>query len=567
MRPVARRLTLLPFVVLVALGCREESEAPMAPESGPSLSHTGTPDITGRILGPDGTGICNSVPEGTALRVAVIDGVNQVLAGFQDITCPEAGYVVPVPPGTYFIRAQFLTFDGINQLPARTLVTPPVTVEVSDVSQDVQIQEGLPLGGGATLDGVPIERVSFSLAYGALPGFGAAFGVSTSSGGWADANGRAPLTLQPELEYQFLAGCQPLLGTRVTQNFPVGPFSFPSGVSEANCALASGDLARFTHNFNRVAVTSLPGDIGGLSQEIFPELGAGYGVQFPVTPRAAPPHGSLPSTQLFLGGLLIGLESDVVLSGVDVGGYLACGGSCRDFGPGGKGMVANSPVLGKTITWRYTDAGSAEAVGFRVTQRSYDAPAGRDYTLFRFTIENRSHRSQTVGLGILTDWDVAGAFGDAGFVAQGGRLMYQADEVEPSLHAGTLMQGEAPPNQGFFFLSQTGVFLPLVDQVAVLKGSLSAPAPGSGDLRYIQSVGPVTLKPGKKTDLWVATVLGEDLAAFGINAQAASDDIERHRRIPEAVADTDPLGATTIAIREPATRSTRTIGCKECELR
>lgn len=566
MRTFARGLGLLPGVALAALACGDESTHPLAPTSPPTLSHAGLPDITGQILGPDETGICNFVPDGTPFRVGVIHAVDQFIAGVQDVTCPETEYAIPVAPGSYFIRAQFLSADGIGQFPVRTLVTPPVDVELADVLRNTRVEEGLPLGGGVTLDGRPIEGVTFALAYAALPGFGAAFGVSTPSGEWADNIGRAPLTLQPGLEYQFQAGCPPLLGTRVTENFPAGSFSFPLGVSEANCTLVTGDLARFTHNSNRVVATSLPGDIGGLSQEIFPDLGSGYGVQFPVTPGGFLPQRSIESSELFLGGLLIGLESDVVLSGVEVGGYLVCGAACRDFGPAGTGSVASSPVLGKTITWQYSDADSPEAHGLNVTQRSYDAPPGSDYVLFRFTIQNSSRRSRTIGLGIVADWDVGpAAFNDVGFVEQGGQLMYQTDDEEPARHAGTLMRGDAPANPGFFFLSGTGGLLSLADQVAVLNGSLSAPPPGTGDLRYIQSVGPITLRPGKATDLWVATVLGEDGTQFRTNAHAASDDIGLRRRLPAPVAGTDPVAGPTIqlgGVRPGA--STRTACKRDC---
>jgi hypothetical protein len=569
MRALARLPGLVPGMALVALACGDGSHPPLAPTSGPSLSHSGLPDITGQILGPDGTTICNFVPDGTQVRVGIIDALNQVLANVQELTCPEHEYAVPVTPGTYYIRALFLTSDGIGQFPVRTLVTPPVSVQSADVFQSIQMEAGLPLGGAVTLDGRPVQGVTFALAYAALPGFGAAFGVSTPDGGWADNGGRVPLMLQPGLEYQFLAGCPPLLGTRVNADFPAGSFSFPTEVSEANCTLLTGDLARFTHNFNRVVATSLPGDIGGLSQEIFAGLGSGYGLQFPVSAGAPPRQGSIETSELFLGGLLIGLESDVVLSGVDVSGDLACGAACRDFGPAGIGSVANSPAQGKTITWRYSDAGSPEGVGLSVTQRSYDAPAGKEYVLFHFTVQNRGRQPQRLGLGILADWDVgANGFGDAGVVEQGGRLMYHIDDGESTRHAGTMMQGDAPANQGFYFLGNSGTALSLADQVAVLQGLLSAPALEPGDLRYIQSVGPITLEPGEATDLWVATVFGEDGARFTTNAEAASADIAVRRRFPAPVAAAAGVVGTTIRLGEAGVRSAPVTACtKGCGTR
>jgi hypothetical protein len=241
--------------------------------------------------------------------------------------------------------------------------------------------------------------------------------------------------------------------------------------------------------------------------------------------------------------LLIGIEPSTVLSGANAGGYMECPfeleNACQDLGLEGRVTTSESPVLGKTVTWRYTDQASAEAVGLRITQRSYDAPAGNDYVLFRFTIQNQSHGTLTFSPGFLADWDIGfDAFDDRGFVRQGGRLVYQSNTFEePTIYAGTFMLGETAATPGFFW-SNFLAFPSLAEQIAALTGELSAAPPEDpGDLRYIQSVSPVTLKQGRSTDLWLAVIAGESEAAFLATAETAARDIETHRRIPEPVAE------------------------------
>jgi hypothetical protein len=535
----------LAALVLWAGACSDDSRDPLAPPSGPSASHTGIPDITGAILGPDGTSICNSVPTGTAFIVEAVDPTFTEFVEPQFLSCPDNTFVLVANPGTYFLAATFLTFDGIDGFPWSTLVPTPVTVEAGNIAQDIQIVEGGGLGGRVTLDGEPIPDVNMAVFYEATPGFAAAFGFSGPDGAWRDFFDRAPLTLQNGLSYQLFTDCAFVLGAILLEDAPPEPFTFPTERSSVDCRLTASPTLELTHNFNRIAVTAMPGEIGGSGLSVLSDFGTGFGVQFPITPGEEPVRGAQQITQLFEGGLLIGIEPGTVLSGAFVGGHMECPfeleNACRDLGLDGRVHVTESPVLGKTITWRYTDAASAEAVGLRVTQRSYDAPAGNDYVLFRFTIQNRSHGTLTFSPGLFTDWDIDfDAFDDRGFVQQDGRLMYQSNLFEEvTTRAGTLMVGETAPSPGFFF---AGFAPPLTtgEQVAALTGDLSAPplSPEEpADLRYIQGVSPVTLKHGKSTDLWVAVIAGENEAAFLATAEAAARDIETHRRIPESVAE------------------------------
>jgi hypothetical protein len=544
MRTLPGWRTPLLALAITAVACGTEDRLPLEPTSRATSSATEDPDITGAILGPDGTSICNSVPAGSVFLVYAIDAVNLFIPNVQEVACPEFTYSIAVDPGSYFIRVEFLTFDGIDDFPWRTLAAAPVTVETTNVEQDIQIVEGNPLGGRVTLDGEPIPDVNITVLYTTPADFGAAFGFSGPDGAWRDFFDRDPLTLilQNGLAYQVFTDCFLVLGALVLEDAPAGPFIFPTERSSVDCRLTASPTLELTHNFNRIAVTAMPGEIGGSGNTGFPEFGTGFGVQFPSPPGETPARGSQLLTQLFEGGLLIGIEPGTVLSGAFVGGHMECPfeleNACRDLGLDGRVTATESPVLGKTITWRYTDEPSAEGVGLRITQRSYDAPAGSDYVLFRFRIQNRSHETLTFSPGLFTDWDIDfDAFDDRGFVERDGRLMYQSNEFEgTTTRAGTLMVGETAPSPGFFF---TGFDFPpnVSDQIAALTGALTTGPPGEpADLRYIQGVSPVTLKHGKSTDLWVAVIAGEDAAAFQANAAAAARDIETHRREPEAVA-------------------------------
>ena len=85
------------------------------------------------------------------------------------------------------------------------------------------------------------------------------------------------------------------------------------------------------------------------------------------------------------------------------------------------------PVGAKTVTWRYSDATSAEKVGLRVIQRSIDGERGHAYVLFRFVFRNTSQSALTFFAGFAGDWDVdLEPLDDQGFTALNRRLMFQA---------------------------------------------------------------------------------------------------------------------------------------------
>jgi hypothetical protein len=160
------------------------------------------------------------------------------------------------------------------------------------------------------------------------------------------------------------------------------------------------------------------------------------------------------------------------------------------------------------------------------------APRGGKARRFR----TAARAAQTLSLGVFTDWDVDETGGDdIGFVERGGRLLSQSNAEGLPTRAGTLIVGDAPPTRGHFFSTP---FAPsLSDQAASLAGSLSEPPVGAGDYRYIQSIAPLELRPGRTTDLWVAIVMGADESEFAENADGVLRDIESHRRVPIAAVE------------------------------
>jgi hypothetical protein len=89
---------------------------------------------------------------------------------------------------------------------------------------------------------------------------------------------------------------------------------------------------------------------------------------------------------------------------------------------------------------------------------------------------------------------------------------------------GTLIFGA--PVAGNAFL--TSFSQPTSEVVGAMTGDFNSPsADVPSDHRYIHSVGPITLKPGKSATIWVGVVSGGDLAAFFANADAANADIVR----------------------------------------
>jgi hypothetical protein len=223
------------------------------------------------------------------------------------------------------------------------------------------------------------------------------------------------------------------------------------------------------------------------------------------------------------------------------------------------------------VTWRYSDAPSGEGVGLHVTQRSFDAPAGENYVLFRFTIRNGSAGRLNINPGFFGDFDVDSLFADdLGRADRGGRLLsVTSTENATGIRAGTLMIGESDPTPGFIFY---GDEIPpsIPQQIAILRGNRSPSPLRPGDVRYFQSVHAIGLGPGDDTDLWVAVIAAQGDAAFADAADAAAADI-RERRQRLLAAEAEPSGVVEWTYATPATvqaTATKKPRCgKDCMLR
>lgn len=288
-RPVA-------LLMAAALGCSPDSE-PTSPGDTPSFSHTGTPDITGSLfLGPGRRSLCSLFSPGTPLLVrAFAADLSSTATDFP--ICPTSSFVLPVVPGSYYVRASLPLDQLLGQLPQRWLEPIPVAVDFADVVKDLHARDGAQLGGRVTVDGVPEAGAALTVLYANLPIAGAAFGTSGPAGTWVEDGLGRPLVLQRGLEY-ILSGCQgtPVPGIKTINITPTGPVVFPSGASRFDCEFTSGSTLQYTHRATRLKLTSLPGDIGGVSDPvIYPDLGYGYSAQFPSPLESRPgqvPHRS-----------------------------------------------------------------------------------------------------------------------------------------------------------------------------------------------------------------------------------------------------------------------------------
>jgi hypothetical protein len=542
------------------VGCVRDKSAVLEPaEEVSSLT------VSGRVLGPDGRNICRTIGDGTML-VRLLNpefGISSDVAFLaeQDLTCPDNQYSIPADPGTAHLRVELPINDNLDALPWRNLDR-----FAASATHNLRVEQGTPLGGRARLDGQPFEGVIFNVSYEFNPGFGATFGNSGPNGRWMEFFGRSPAILENGQRYFASSTCDVTLGTRQLRGFPDGSFLFPTGRSALNCDLETAAAARFTHDFTRLAVTPFPGDIGGsFLSELSDQYGVGFGVQFPIQP-GAPSQAVIDLSHMFTGGLIVGVGPDQILTGVPavfVG--MQCDPTCHDLGPNGTAEFDPPLPNGRqAVTWRYSDALSAEGVGLRVVQRSIDGSRGNDYVLFRFHFRNTSQSELRFFAGVAGDWDTEFDAGDdQGFTAMGRKLMFQVSAAETGIHIGTMLLGQVPVSGSHFFLPEE--FLSEADQWRALRGALRRTTAGPTDLRYIHSAGPITLGPEETQDVWLAVVAGENRTQLLNNARAAEADVAT--RLTEPIAEQ----AATVFNPPRAIRGTgQTIsrqGCKNCKPR
>jgi hypothetical protein len=288
--------------------------------------------------------------------------------------------------------------------------------------------------------------------------------------------------------------------------------------------METGDATQFTHAGTSLAASMLPGDIGGLSDQLSSSLGLGYGVQFPVVSPAVPaplPFDVAPM-QLFRGGLILGVNGTQILSGVNQLGFDACV-DCRDFGPGAVGTVQDVGNGNRLITWTYDDSQSAESVGIGVVQESYDGN-GASYILIRFSFTNNSGRRLVLDPGLFMDWDIEGdPIAEQGSVELGGQLVYMTTP-QKTTSMGTMIFAGGPP-RGAYFAAFPPRQLSIPEQISILRGQLRRPKAEQGDTRYFQGGSAVLLEAGETKDVWVAVVGGTSLQDLLRNGRIAAADV------------------------------------------
>jgi len=521
------------FVVAVVASSVAACSRPDRPvATAPSFEVMGDPVLSGSVLGPDGGNICNSLEGGGTLQVRVIDmGASGSPAGVQNVTCPQNTYSFSLRPSSYLVRVRLPIPGAIaGGFPWQSYLLTPVEL-AADVTADMTVTPGTALGGGVTVDGQPLEGIILSLVHADAPLFGVSISTSAAAGGWDEVIGRPQTIVQNGLRVTPAILCD-FLGTRLLTAVSYEPFVFPYEKSAISCDAVASAAREFSHDRTRLVVTPGVGDVGAGQLAFSPELGNGWGVQFPVTPGEQPRIGDITVSQLFVGGLIIGIRPNRILSANELNGYIQCG-NCRAFGPDGRLHFTSSPQFGKKVTWQYSDASSSEGVGLKVVQKSYDGVPPADYVLFRFTITNGGAAPVTIYPGFFADWDIDDDFqGDIG--ATEGRLMYMKNfgDFESNVAAGSLIISDAPVAGTAFFTD----FGQTKDEiVAALAGDFTNPsADEPGDHRYVQSIGPITLARGAATQFWLAIVAGESLDQLRSNAAAAAADVAARRAQPDA---------------------------------
>jgi hypothetical protein len=181
-----------------------------------------------------------------------------------------------------------------------------------------------------------------------------------------------------------------------------------------------------------------------------------------------------------------------------------------------------------------TDAGSPDAVGLNVRQRSYDrSDQGGDFVWFQYRIDNTSKADRTLYAGFWGDWDIGDdPFNDVGQTAMGGQLMYFHNDDGTGPFVGSLLVGPAPVAGNFVYVDAQNPsgLTTLARQFELASGAVTSPSTlVTGDQRAYHTLGPITIAKKAKATIWIAIVAGETEAELLANAAAAL----AHRPIDE----------------------------------
>lgn len=516
-----KRLLLLATVVSFVVACADDPLTPAGDQLTPAFSHAGTHAFTGQMLGPDGASLCASLWDGALWRLTFADASSGAFQGQHGGFCPDDLFHMDLPSGGTYIARIALPFSAdIGTLPIYSAMREPVTLD-TDVARDIQVENGETLGGGVIVDGHPVGGAPLGLQFLDLPpNFAGPSAFSAGDRGpWLASYAPVPMYLQTGVGYRLTV---PALVGVVALGPETSTELLFDGSSDLALRYRTSRAARtLSHDATRLTVTTQPGVFGGHRAPAEPPFGRGWGVQFP---EAASHTGW---SQLFDGGLAMHVNGRV-LSAIDLDGYSDCAvGACRDMGL--DATFRPQPAAGdaRAFEWRYSDEGSAEAVGLDVVQHSFDGSGG-DYVLFRFTVSNASDGPVTLNPGFFMDWDVDGnALDDVGDSPAefGGRLVLVTNEWGGNVF-GTLLVG-AGATHTYFVANGTG--FPVAEQLLALDGTLVQPdAPDARDWWYTHAGEAVTLAAGESTEFWVGLVAGESRADAIANAAAAEAEALSH---------------------------------------
>ena len=546
MRNSAIPILVLLLVALLA-GCADEQVLPVAPPTFSEVASTGT--ISGHVLGPDGSTICDFIPDGSMVRVDVIDPVNATpenpRAGHQWLTCDVNSFFIGVPSGTYVLRVQLPRDPGIGALPWRYLEPGDVVVNGGSAAQNVQVLEGTDLGGVATRDGFPLMGVWLTLRYdfASEAAFGAAHGASDPDGTWDDRETlRSPLSVQGGLSYR--TNCPPPwprelgpddVGYRLTAGPPDDPFLFPDGVDGAiDCAYVSiSDVPGLGVDVNNYQLVLRPNDHP-------PQLGTGFFAD-----------GVAADAVLYGGGVAYTTDAAHTFilydpRGSSEGNMLGTGVPPMEVLE--PGLVAEHQTLTVLREWPEESYWDATALDLLVVRETY-AWSGDDYIIFKYTVFNPGAESvEGITAGLVLDQDLIAYTQDH---VWHNYVEYDRDSRvvvvnEPwyEVWAGHAMLG---PTSGYRSWSNptnapAGAPIDPVDLSTwndYLTGGIVAPGVfGPADVRHLLSIGPGTLAPGSSGAFATVLVGGRDRDDVLDNVVSARS---RYNAAPEAATAPYPV--------------------------
>lgn len=506
------RLSHGPLIALMLLAaCTDET--PLAPNRQATTSSTVT--VSGRLNDTQGASICASMTEPMPsgyVQVWQLTGGTWTFLNQGYVGCDtDAQFSIDVPAGdNYYLLGEF--YAGRHEpFPNRWIDTRPFNARVSRV-RDARISQGLRLGGGAYLDGVPLQGTPVALLVDdgmapreVYPWWYGGYFETDATGTWTWAQYGEAL-LQRNLKYT--ASCGDQLGTRLLT--APATFTFPTDTRTFRCRYTDSPFGPTSHVATRMAVSMFAGMFGTNHDD--KSNGLGWGAQFKASAAATPSHNPYSSLARDV-RFAFTVDDQIVLigSGAMVGLI-----PHSQFAQVGKARTTASGS-GQRVIYDVADATS----GLAIKQTSFDGTGG-DYVLVQLTLSNTTASPMVIHGGVAADWAVAGNMD--GRSALGGRLGWVSDGWSNMKYVGSVILGaEYAPR---VFVDSWGIRDVNVqgDGVKALQGFYTNTAADDSFFLMFHTVGPLTLNGGARRNLWIAIVGGASQAEIEANAAAAAAD-------------------------------------------